>query len=192
MTYSDLWHLLIQLPWVIFLIYWIIGAFKTRDTRRKESSISRLSILLVEIAGYLLIFNDALSLGLLGRHVLPRTALLATVGVVMTWWGIAVAIWARYHLAEYWSARITIKDTPPTHPNRPIPSSATPDLFRFDHGGGGICPAFDRWRCVVGVCLVVAGYAIKARKEEAMLGEQFGEAFREHRKHTGFLFPRFL
>ena len=192
MTYSDFWHLLIQLPWVIFLIYWIIGAFKTRDTRRKESSISRLSILLVEIAGYLLIFNDALSLGLLGRHVLPRTALLATVGVVMTWWGIALAIWARYHLAEYWSARITIKEDHQLIRTGPYRRLRHPIYSGLIMAAVGSALLSDRWRGVVGVCLVVAGYAIKARKEEAMRGEQFGEAFREHRKHTGFLFPRFL
>lgn len=192
MTYSDVWHLLIQLPWVIFLIYWVIGAFKTRATRRKESPISRLSIVLVEIAGYLLIFNDALSIGLLGRRVLPRTALLATVGVVMTWWGIALAIWARYHLAEYWSARITIKEDHQLIRTGPYRRLRHPIYSGLIMAAVGSALLFDRWRCVVGVCLVVAGYAIKARKEEAMLGEQFGEAFREHRKHTGFLFPRFL
>jgi protein-S-isoprenylcysteine O-methyltransferase Ste14 len=192
MTYSDVWHLLIQLPWVIFLIYWIIGAFKTRATRRKESPISRLSIVLVEIAGYLLIFNDALSIGLLGRRVLPRTALLATVGVVMTWWGIALAIWARYHLGEYWSARITIKEDHQLIRTGPYRRLRHPIYSGLIMAAVGSALLFDLWRCVVGLCLVVAGYAIKARKEEAMLGEQFGEAFREHRKHTGFLFPRFL
>ena len=45
----------------------------------------------------------------------------------------------------------------------------------------------DQWRCVLGLCLVLAGYCFKARKEEAMLTQQFGDAFREHQKHTGFL-----
>jgi protein-S-isoprenylcysteine O-methyltransferase Ste14 len=39
--------------------------------------------------------------------------------------------------------------------------------------------------------LIVLGYWIKASKEESMLAAQFGEAFEEHCRHTGFLIPRF-
>jgi protein-S-isoprenylcysteine O-methyltransferase Ste14 len=192
MAQSDVWHVLIELPWVIFLIYWIIGAFKTRVTRSQESSISRISILLIEIAGYLLIFDNALGIGFLGKHALPRTALLAIAGVAMTWSGIALAIWARHHLAEYWSARITIKQDHQLIRTGPYRRLRHPIYSGLILATVGSALVIDHWQCVLGVCLVVAGYAIKARKEEAMLGEQFGNAFREYRKHTGFLFPRFL
>jgi protein-S-isoprenylcysteine O-methyltransferase Ste14 len=188
----NIWHFLIELPWVMFLIYWIIGAFKTRATRSQESSISRINILLIEIAGYLLIFNSAFGVGFLGKLVLPRTALLAVAGVAMTWSGIALAIWARYHLAEYWSARITIKEDHQLIRTGPYRRLRHPIYSGLILAVVGSALVIDHWRCVLGVCLVVAGYAIKARKEEAMLGEQFGDAFGEHRKHTGFLFPRFL
>jgi protein-S-isoprenylcysteine O-methyltransferase Ste14 len=55
----------------------------------------------------------------------------------------------------------------------------------------GSALVIDEWRCVLGVCLVLTGYCLKAKKEEAMLSQQFGEAFREHQKHTSFLLPRF-
>jgi protein-S-isoprenylcysteine O-methyltransferase Ste14 len=188
----EVWHVLIELAWAIFLIYWIIGAFKTRPTRHKESSISRITILLVEIAGYMLIFDSALDGGFWGKAVLPRTALLAIAGVAMTWLGIALAIWARYHLAGYWSARIAIKQDHQLIRTGPYRRLRHPIYSGLILATVGSALVIDHWRCVLGVCLVVAGYAIKARKEEAMLGEKFEDAFREHRKHTGFLFPRFL
>ena len=49
----------------------------------------------------------------------------------------------------------------------------------------------DEWRCVLGICLVLTGYCLKARNEETMLSQQFGDTFDQHRKHTGFLIPRF-
>jgi protein-S-isoprenylcysteine O-methyltransferase Ste14 len=55
----------------------------------------------------------------------------------------------------------------------------------------GSAVVIDAWRCVLGTCLVLVGYCFKAKKEEAMLSLQFGEAFCEHQKHTGFLMPRF-
>jgi protein-S-isoprenylcysteine O-methyltransferase Ste14 len=44
---------------------------------------------------------------------------------------------------------------------------------------------------VVGVCLIILGYWIKARREERMLTAQFGAEFQEHCRHTLFLIPRF-
>ena len=61
----------------------------------------------------------------------------------------------------------------------------------FDLAAVGGVLAIDRWRCVVGVVLIVAGYWIKARREESMLTAQFGPAFEEHCRHTGFLLPKF-
>jgi protein-S-isoprenylcysteine O-methyltransferase Ste14 len=52
--------------------------------------------------------------------------------------------------------------------------------------------AIDQWRCVAGVLLIILGYVIKAKREEVMLATQFGTEFREHCRHTGFLFPRLL
>jgi protein-S-isoprenylcysteine O-methyltransferase Ste14 len=111
---------------------------------------------------------------------------------VFTWSSIGLAIWARYHLAEYWSARITIKEDhqlirtgPYAHLRHPIYSGLVLATI-------GSALVIDEWRCVLGVCLVLTGYWFKARKkEEAMLSQQFGDAFREHQTHTGCLIPKF-
>jgi protein-S-isoprenylcysteine O-methyltransferase Ste14 len=87
-----------------------LGAQKTQRTERAESFVSRYGVLLVEIAGYALLFMDEADIGLLGRRVFPRTYALAATGVALTWAGIALALWARWHLGQYWSARVTIKE----------------------------------------------------------------------------------
>jgi protein-S-isoprenylcysteine O-methyltransferase Ste14 len=110
MANSEVWHLLIELPWIVFLLYWIIGALRTRATRDQESFASRFVILLFEIIGYGMIFSRATGIGLLRNHVIPRTVVEAMAGVLLTWSGIGLAVWARYHLAENWSARVTIKE----------------------------------------------------------------------------------
>jgi protein-S-isoprenylcysteine O-methyltransferase Ste14 len=191
MSARGMFHLLLGIPWIVFIVYWIVGALKTRATREKEPFTSRFVVLAVEVVGYLLIFNASTGIGFLGTRVLPRTLLGPIVGIVLTWLGIALAIWARYHLAEYWSARVTIKEGhqlirtgPYTHLRHPIYSGLILATL-------GSALVIDRWRCVLGLCLVLAGYCFKAKKEETMLTQQFGEAFREHQKHTGFLIPRF-
>jgi protein-S-isoprenylcysteine O-methyltransferase Ste14 len=191
MTNKEVFRFLVEFPWIVFVVYWIIGAMKTRATRDKEPFTSRSAVLLIEMLGYLLVFSASTAIGILGARFIPRTMASAVLGVVFTWSGIGLAVWARYHLAEYWSARITIKEDhqlirtgPYSHLRHPIYSGLILATI-------GSALVIDKWRCVLGVCLVTVGYCFKASGEETMLARQFGEAFREHQKHAGFLIPRF-
>jgi len=182
---------LMEIPWIVFVIYWIVASIKTHAVRIEESFASRYGILALEIGGYVLVFSDSTRIGFLGFRFVPRTLMSALVGVTLTWLGIGLAIWARYHLAEYWSARVTIKEDhqlirtgPYAHLRHPIYSGLVLATI-------GSVLVIDQWRCILGLCLVLAGYCLKAMKEETMLSQQFGDAFQEHRKHTGFLIPRF-
>jgi protein-S-isoprenylcysteine O-methyltransferase Ste14 len=191
MSVREIFRLLLLFPWVVFIVYWIIGALKTQATRTEEPFSSRFLVLLIEIVGYFLVFRRSAGIGFLGARFIPRTLLGALTGTALTWMGIGLAIWARYHLAEYWSARVTIKENhqlirtgPYTHLRHPIYTGLILATI-------GSALVIGQWRCLIGLCLVVAGYCLKAKTEESMLTQQFGEAFREHQKHTGFLIPRF-
>jgi protein-S-isoprenylcysteine O-methyltransferase Ste14 len=191
MSEEAIWHIFVVAPWGIFLAYWIVGSIKTRANAQKEPFFSRLAFLLAEIFGYLLIFVP-INIGPLRFHVIPRTIPGAILGVAGTWVGIGLAIWARYHLAEYWSARITIKEGHQLIRTGPYRRLRHPIYTGLILATTGSALVIDHWRCVLGVCLITVGYCFKAKREEAMLEKQFGEAFREHRKRTGFLFPKFL
>jgi protein-S-isoprenylcysteine O-methyltransferase Ste14 len=191
MTAKDVFRALVEVPWMVFIVYWIMGGFKTLAAREKESRVSRFAVLLVEVVGYVLVFSESTAIGFLGTRFMARTMTSAILGVMLVWSGVGLAIWARYHLAEYWSARVTIKEGhrlirsgPYTHLRHPIYSGLVLATI-------GSTVVIDEGRCILGASLVLAGYCLKANKEEAMLSQQFGEAFREHQKHTGFLIPRF-
>jgi protein-S-isoprenylcysteine O-methyltransferase Ste14 len=110
--------------------------------------------------------------------------------VALTWIGIATALWARYHLGQYWSARITLKGDHQLIRTGPYARMRHPIYSGIELAAIGSALAIDQWRCVIGVGLITLGYWIKARKEEAMLTAQFGDAFAEHCRHTGFLIPK--
>lgn len=188
----SIWKLLTEIPWAVFVFYWVFASFKTRSNRATESSLSRFAILVVEVAGYLLLFSSRMDVGFLGMHVLPRTIPRAVMGVVCTWAGIGLALWARFHLAENWSARITIKEDHELIRTGPYRHLRHPIYSGLILAATGTCLVIDHWRCIAGLLLISGGYIAKARKEETMLEGQFGARFVEHRKHTGFLFPRFL
>ena len=91
---------LIEGPWIVFAVYWAIGAFKTRRTAKKESFAARYGIMAFEIIGFVLIFDDDAGIGILGHRVFHHSPAIAITGVVLLWAGIALALWARWHLGQ--------------------------------------------------------------------------------------------
>ena len=185
-----IWEYLIAVPWIAFGAYWGVGALKTRKTIRQESFASRSRVLLLEVLGFFMLFSRAARIGVLGQHVVPQTYTGAVAGVALTWIGIAIAMWARWHLGQYWSARITLKEDHQLIRSGPYAHFRHPIYSGLDLAALGAVVAIDEWRCAVGAGCIVVGYWIKAKKEESMLAAQFGEAFEEHCRHTGFLIPK--
>ena len=172
------------------MVYWTIGALKTRRTAKRESFVARYSIMLVEVSGFVLLFDSDLRTGILERHVMVRSFPWFFFGVALTWIGIALALWARWHLGQYWSGRITIKEDHKLIRTGPYARLRHPIYSGLDMAAIGGALVFDKWRSLAGLCLVVAGFWIKARREERLLSAQFGDAFAEHRRATGFLLPK--
>jgi protein-S-isoprenylcysteine O-methyltransferase Ste14 len=186
-----IWRYLIEGPWIVFVVYWAVGALKTRRTVHKESLASRYGIVVLEVLGFTLLFSERGDIGVLRRHILPQTYAQAIAGVALTWLGIAIALWARWHLGQYWSARITLKEDHQLIRTGPYAYFRHPIYSGVDLAAIGGALAINRWRCVLGVVLIVLGYGIKARREERMLSMQFGEEFEQHKRQTGFLIPKF-
>ncbi len=187
---EQLFAVLIDLPWLTFLIYWIAKGAKTRQTARKEPAVSRYGVMALLVCGYLLIFSPYARIGVLARRFLPASLRGVIVGLALTWLGVGLAIWARYHLAENWSARVTIKEGHELIRTGPYSRLRHPIYSGLDLATLGSAIAIGEWRCLAGVALVMIAYSVKAKREESMLTQQFGAAFDEHRRHTGFLLPK--
>jgi protein-S-isoprenylcysteine O-methyltransferase Ste14 len=185
-----IWRYLIEGPWIVFAAYWAVGALKTRRTVSRESFASRYGVLFLEILGFAMLFLGEAGIGVLGHRVVHRTSAQAATGVALTWIGITIALWARWHLGQYWSARVTLKEDHKLIRSGPYAYFRHPIYSGIDLAALGGALAIDEWRCVAGVGLIVLGYLIRARREESILAAQFGEAFEEHCHHAGFLIPK--
>ncbi len=56
----------------------------------------------------------------------------------------------------------------------------------------GTSLATDLWRSALGFVVVLLGFWIKARREEAVLSQEFGARFADHQRATGMFLPRVL
>jgi protein-S-isoprenylcysteine O-methyltransferase Ste14 len=185
------WHYLIGGPWIVFCVYWALGALKTRRTVSTEPFVARARHLFLEIIGFVLLFGGFMGIGVLGERVYHRTYATLAIGVALTWTGIALAIWARWHLGQYWSGRITLKEDHKLIRTGPYAHFRHPIYSGIILAAIGVALAADEWRCVAGVAVIVLAYLIKGKKEESVLAAQFGEEFKEHCRRTGFLIPKF-
>ena len=57
-------------------------------------------------------------------------------------------------------------------------------------GVAGTAVVLGEWRGAAAFLLLLTNYIIKARREEKILAQQFGEEFRLHQKQAGFLLPK--
>jgi protein-S-isoprenylcysteine O-methyltransferase Ste14 len=177
--------------YLLFGAYWLFAALGAKKAAKKETVKARFAhILFVVVGSCLLNANDA-RLGVLNRHFLPDESWIAWVGAVLTLLGVLFAIWARYTIGKEWSGEVQIKEKhqlirtgPYAHIRHPIYTGILLAL-------GGTAMTIGEYRAVLGVALFLIGFVRKAKKEESFLAGEFGPAFDEHRRQTGFFLPRF-
>jgi len=183
------WHME-QIPWWIFAAYWAITWLWVKPVKEREKSRDRLITLVVGGFAFALLFGNWTLIGPLRQRFLPQASWIAWSGIALTWVGIAIAIWARYCLGEYWSARVTLKEGHQLIRSGPYRWVRHPIYSGMLLGCMGAALVVGEWRGVVAVVLILAAHSRKALREESLLTKEFGEEYLAYRRSTGFLLPR--
>ena len=98
--------------WDVFTLVWLAGMLFTKRTVQRESRRSRLRYGLGCLLAFLLLsggFRRNHS-NVIGNHILPPSVTLGSIGLGLTVFGLALAIWARATLGANWSASVTFKE----------------------------------------------------------------------------------
>ncbi|HEV2114468.1 MAG TPA: isoprenylcysteine carboxylmethyltransferase family protein [Terriglobales bacterium] len=176
--------------WVIFALYWLVGALTAAKVKAREGWASSLPRNALLALGGVLLYGKWFSRALLGRRFVPALPSIWAAGVLLTIAGLALAFWARYHLGGNWSGQITLKENhtlvctgPYKYLRHPIYSGLLLAVV-----GTGLTVGL--YRALLGVLLIVLGLWWKARQEDAWLARAFGEQFEQQRRRTGRLLPR--
>ena len=121
---------------------------------------------------------------------IPDSLPIAWAGLGAALAGLAIAIWARIHLGHYWSDKIILKvdhelirSGPYAYMRHPIYSGVLFGVF-------GTALLLGEVRGLLAFSLLLINYAIKAKREERILADHFGEQFRAYTSRAGFLLPR--
>jgi protein-S-isoprenylcysteine O-methyltransferase Ste14 len=180
----------INVLWLIFVAYWLISAFKRKQTKSRESMLQRLSYVVPLWLMWMLLFRGIVQFPWLNMRFLPDAATTVWIGTALTAAGIAVACWARYHLGENWSGTVTLKENHELIRTGPYRNIRHPIYTGILLALLGTAIAVGEVRAIIAVAIAYTSFYTKARREESFLSQEFGPKFAEHQRHTGMFLPR--
>jgi protein-S-isoprenylcysteine O-methyltransferase Ste14 len=180
--------IILALLWSGLGLYWFASG---QGSRSGEFRLYRPLRLLILGTTFALLFWDQTAIGILGRALLPAGAGLARLGFVAALVGLAIALWARIHLGNYWSDKVVLREDHQLIRTGPYRYMRHPIYSGVLLGVLGTALIVDQWRGLLAFALLLANYTIKAKREERILADRFSEEFAQHRSGTGFLLPRF-
>src|SRR5262249_42528448 len=123
------------------------------------------------------------------QRFLPDSALLTTLGLLLTTVSISFAILARRQLGRYWSGTITIKADHRLIRSGPYMLSRHPIYTGIVFGMLGTAIAIGEWRGLLAFLLTLIAYARKIPLEERWLSEEFGGEYDDYRREVKALIP---
>ena len=183
-------RLLEIIPWDVFIVYWLISAVRLKQVKVEEAPQGRILHILIMVAAVDLMFWGNFAAGILQQRIIPIDLRILYTGVVLTWVGIAFAIWARYTIGANWSGRVTVKVDHQLIQSGPYAFVRHPIYSGLLVANLGAALVIGRWRCWLAMVIFLAEMTRKASKVEGFMMTVFGERYQQYRRQTGFLIPK--
>jgi protein-S-isoprenylcysteine O-methyltransferase Ste14 len=175
--------------WSVLGLYWLYSALGTKKIAVDETPGLRLFRVAILGLMIVLLMTDWLRVGIMARRFVPDRPGVIWFGVVLTGVGVALAIWARWNLGRNWSDKVVLKVDHELIRSGPYAYLRHPIYTGVLLAIAGTALAIGEWRGLAALILVGTSYYMKATREEKILAANFGEAFAEHKRRTGFFLP---
>jgi protein-S-isoprenylcysteine O-methyltransferase Ste14 len=182
-------NILIVALWIVWLVVWTAAAFFVKRTQRKEP----LGTMLIErvpvVVGMLVLIRPHWLSPVLTRRFIaegPGIALLALVLVIA---GMLFAYWARVHLGRNWSGEVMVKVGHSLITSGPYRSVRHPIYSGMTLALVGTALATGAPYGFIGLALILFGFLVRARLEEALMRETFPAHYDDYARRTARLIP---
>jgi protein-S-isoprenylcysteine O-methyltransferase Ste14 len=184
------WMATLHWLWLLWILYWFGSALRGRRTVRREPIWQRLNTIATMLVAVLLLGYLGWQLGILDRRFVPDTDAVRWAGLLLTIAGLGITVWARVHLGQFWSARVGLKEGHELIQSGPYEWVRHPIYSGLLLATLGSALVVGANRALLAALVFGLGLTLKARREEKLLSQHFGEAFAQYRQRTGSLVPR--
>jgi len=184
-------HSVVSPLWAVWLIVWLLAAPSAARTVERQSTLSDLVHSTPIWGGALLLFFHPPSLGVLLHPFAHVREGIRWVGVGVAFVGLSLAGWARMHLGRFWSGTVALKADHALIRSGPYALARHPIYAGLLLGLTGTAIADDTIAGMLGWCFLVLGVLLKARQEEQLMIEHFGEVYRAYQREVPAVIPRF-
>jgi protein-S-isoprenylcysteine O-methyltransferase Ste14 len=183
---------LVGASWLLFAAYWLATALGAKAASKVEEASARIGHIVLMMVGFVALYDSApQGLDWLNRRFVPEERWIMWLGAYLAFAGVLFAIWARRTIGKEWSAEVQIKEGHQLIRSGPYAHIRHPIYTGILIAIAGTALAVGQYRGLLGLGIIAIGFVRKAKKEEMFLAGQFGPAFEEHRRRTGFFLPRF-
>jgi protein-S-isoprenylcysteine O-methyltransferase Ste14 len=177
--------------WAIWALVWLFMAFFSKSTKRRESPGQRLEHVIPAVIGFFVIFREGFGASWFTHTIFPDNPVLMLVCVTLTIFGLLFSVWARLALGSNWSGTVTIKANHQLIRRGPYRFIRHPIYTGMLMALLSTAITQQLLSGLLGFAVVFFALYRKALREESFLSQEFGDAFVEHRQHTGMFLPRF-
>jgi len=179
----------IEWIWAAVGVVWLAGTLVSKQTARREPTSSRLLHIGIMAVVFALPFSAKLSVGPLAWRFVPRSPVIAWMGLALTAAGCAFAIWARLLLGSNWSFSVTVKQDHRLIRRGPYAIVRHPIYSGFLLGLLGAALALGELRGIAALVLASIGWHAKSRREEAFMTAEFGAEYTRYQREVKALIP---
>ena len=173
--------------WTVFIGFWVLQAYQTpKEGKERDWRAPALFVGIALVAYHLI--QQVPSAMLIGRFI-PDDYLTGGLGLVKLTLGLGLAVWARVHLADQWTAIPAVNEETRLIRTGPYKYLRHPIYAGVLGGIWGTAVIFGNMLLFFLLLLVFVGFLIKAHYEERLLEDELGEEYMEYKKGTKMLIP---
>jgi protein-S-isoprenylcysteine O-methyltransferase Ste14 len=180
---------LIGVVWAAWFIGWLLAGLGSAKTVARQSRVSRLLYTMILAAGAILIMPREHARGRVEQLLFTPHLALPWFGLALVLGGLALTVWARWHLGRFWSGTVTLKAGHRVVRSGPYGMTRHPIYTGLLIAILGTAVAVGTLGSAFGIILFVLGIWVKIRLEEELLTAHFGTDYEAYRQEVPALIP---
>ena len=171
---------IISLEWLALWVFWLV-TFYSRSARRTLRSPSLSFYRVLEVLAFVFLFYPRIRVGPLAWQLMPASPVARYLGVAITAYGLAFAIWARGILGHNWSASPSIVEGHTLINRGPYRLVRHPIYTGLLVAMIGTAIAFGYAACFLAFPVGLTAWWLKSKREESLLTQEFGDGYQRYR-----------